>query len=128
VLHLPNISHRPTDKSRAEVEALASFGTPQEDIAAFLGVSKPTLAKHYKDTLKIASIKASGDVGSFLYHLASGRALKDGATHGECSRAAMFWAKTRMGWRETDRHEFIGDGGGALKLEVTRRIIDSAKD
>ena len=100
---MPNPTpHEPTDKTRSEVSALASFGVPQEDIAAYIGISKPTLAKHYPDELSFSSIKANATVGKFLFNMASGQAIKSGASYGECSRAAMFWAKTRMGWRETN--------------------------
>lgn len=116
--------HQPTDENRAEVRALASFGVTQEDIAAFIGISKPTLAKYYPDELRVSSIKANATVGKYLYNLASGMALKNGATHGDCSRAAMFWAKTRMGWRETDRLEHSGPNGGAIPIEINRTIVD----
>ena len=102
---MPNKSHEPTDQTRSEVAALASFGIPQEDIAAYIGISHPTLRKHYEQELKVSSIKANAAVGKYLYRLASGMALKDPlnpASHSECSRSAMFWAKTRMGWRETN--------------------------
>ena len=100
---MPNPTpHEPTEKTRSEVSALASFGVPQEDIAAYIGISKPTLAKHYFDELSFSSIKANATVGKFLFNMASGQAIKSGASYGECSRAAMFWAKTRMGWRETN--------------------------
>lgn len=116
--------HEPTDKTRSEVSALASFGVPQEDIAAYIGISKPTLAKHYPDELSFSSIKANATVGKYLFSLASGQALKNGATHGDCKAAAMFWAKTRMGWRETDRLEHSGPDGGAIPVEIKRTIVD----
>lgn len=118
--------HQPTDETRAEVRALASFGVTQEDIATFIGISKPTLAKYYSDELRVSSIKANATVGKYLYNLASGMALKNGATHGDCSRAAMFWAKTRMGWRETDRLEHSGPDGGPIEHRVTEIIIRAA--
>lgn len=98
---MPAKAHKPTDESRAEVKALASFGFPQEDIAKYVGVSHVTLRKHYAPELKLSAIKANATVGKYLFSLASGRAISSGATHGDCKAAAMFWAKTRMGWRET---------------------------
>ena len=122
---MPNPTpHEPTDKTRSEVSALASFGVPQEDIAAYIGISKPTLAKHYFDELSFSSIKANATVGKFLFNMASGQAIKSGASYAECSRAAMFWAKTRMGWRETDRLEHSGPNGGAIPVEIKRTIVD----
>jgi hypothetical protein len=102
---MPRKAHEPTDKTRSEVTALASFGLPQEDIAAYIGISHVTLRKYYAEQLKVSSIKANAQVGKYLFSLASGQALSNGATHGDCKAAAMFWAKTRMGWRETTAHD-----------------------
>ena len=117
---MPNPTpHEPTDKTRSEVSALASFGVPQEDIAAYIGISKPTLAKHYPDELSFSSIKANATVGKFLFNMASGQAIKSGASYGECSRAAMFWAKTRMGWREKhDLNHTSEDGSMSPKAAI----------
>lgn len=126
-------AHEPTDRTRAEVRTLASFGAPQDEIAIFLGISKPTLAKHYREELDLAAIKANAQVGQFLFNLASGNAMKDKgnpASWGDCSRAAIFWAKTRMGWRETNRHEITGADGGAIPLAIERveRVIIDPQD
>lgn len=93
--------HEPTDKTRAEVAALYSFGVPQADIANFIGVDAKTLRKYYRSELDTAALKANAAVAKFLYENASGAALRKGATNADCVRAAMFWAKTRMRWRET---------------------------
>lgn len=111
---MPAKAHEPTDQTRSEVAALASFGIPQEDIASYIGISHPTLRKHYSEELKVSSIKANAAVGEYLYRLASGMALKDPenpASHSECSRSAMFWAKTRMGWRETAHLDHTSSDG-----------------
>lgn len=110
--------HEPTDKTRSEVSALASFGVPQEDIAAYIGISKPTLAKHYSEELSFSSIKANATVGKFLFNMASGQAIKSGASYGECSRAAMFWAKTRMGWRETNNLDVTTNGKDIMPARI----------
>ena len=54
----------------------------------------------------------------FLYQAASGQALTTGATYSDCVRAAMFWAKTRMGWKETNVQEHTGANGTALTAPV----------
>lgn len=115
--------HEPTDKTRSEVSALASFGVPQEDIAAYIGISKPTLAKHYPEELAFSSIKANATVGKFLFSLASGQAIKQGATYGDCKTAAMFWAKTRMGWRETNQIDHTSSDGSMTPQTVERVIV-----
>jgi hypothetical protein len=97
--------HAPTPQQRAEVSALKSFGVPLDDIAGYIGIDRKTLSKHYADEVKSAQIKANAAVAKFLYNAASGNALAKGATHADCVRAAMFWTKTRMGWRETEREQ-----------------------
>ena len=99
---MANPQHEPTDKTRAEVSALYSFGITQEEIAKYIGIDPKTLHLHYREELDSAHVKANAKVGQFLFQNASGSTLKDGATHSDCVRAAMFWAKTRMGWREKD--------------------------
>lgn len=94
--------HEPTAQTRAEVSALKSFGVAQSDIANYIGVDDKTLRKHYREELDNAQTKADATVAKFLYNAASGKALESGASHADCVRAAMFWAKTRMKWRETD--------------------------
>jgi DNA-binding XRE family transcriptional regulator len=104
---MPKPEHEPTPETRSEVQALASFGVNREDIASYIGIAKKTLLKHYKEELDTSAIKAHATVGKFLYKMASGQAIKEGASYAECSRAAMFWAKTQMGWKETVRNENV---------------------
>jgi N6-adenosine-specific RNA methylase IME4 len=112
--------HSPTPQQRSEVAALKSFGVPLDDIAAYIGIDRKTLSKHYAEEIRAAQIKANANVAKFLYSAASGKALEQGATYADCVRSAMFWAKTRMGWRETD---VLGDhpaDQGPIQYEVIR--------
>lgn len=113
----------PTDEHRAKIASLVSFGIPKESIAEYLGISKDVLYKYFEDEMKTATIKASKQVGDFLFYLASGMAIKDGASYAECSRAAMFWAKTRMGWRETDRLEHTGVDGQPIDMNIKVNFV-----
>ena len=110
--------HKPTEKTRAEIIALRSYGVPIKEVAAYIGIDDKTLYKYYRDELENSAIKANANVGKFLYHAASGQALATGATHSDCVRAAMFWAKTRMGWKETNVQEHTGKDGTALQAPV----------
>lgn len=104
-------SHEPTDKTRAEVSALYSFGIPQEDIARYIGIDAKTLRKYYRAELDNSVTKANAAVGRFLYQNATGKTIEDGASHADCVRAAMFWAKTRMQWSETQKLEHSNPDG-----------------
>lgn len=103
--------HQPTEKTRAEIVALRSYGVPIKEVAAYIGIDDKTLYKYYRDELENSAIKANANVGKFLYQAASGQALATGATHSDCVRAAMFWAKTRMGWRETQHIDHTSSDG-----------------
>ena len=84
--------HRPDKKSRDIVLKLARIGTPQEVIGDVLGgIHRETVAKHYRRELDLSAAEAYAEVANSLYQSAvSGN-----------TTAAIFWCKTRLGWRET---------------------------
>ena len=114
--------HQPTDKTRAEIIALRSYGVPIKEVAAYIGIDDKTLYKYYREELENSAIKANANVGKFLYQAASGQALTTGASYSDCVRAAMFWAKTRMGWKETNIQEHTGANGEAIQHAVSIKI------
>ena len=120
---MANPPHTPTPESHAQVSALYSYGITQEEIARFLSIDPKTLRLHYRDELDSAHVKANAKVGQFLFQNASGATLANGATHSDCVRAAMFWAKTRMGWRETQDINHKSEDGS---MSPTRIIIEAA--
>ena len=81
------------------VEAMAAYGIPETDIAKVAKIDPKTLRKHYRDELDLGLIKANAQVGGSLFR----KALGDG--HGSTT-AAIFWLKTRAGWKEA------ADGNG----------------
>ena len=38
----------------------------------------------------------------------------------------MFWAKTRMGWKETNVQEHTGANGGAIQVNTTAMSAEEA--
>lgn len=126
---MPMPPHEPSDKIRAEVTALKSFGIPVAEIAKYAGLDEKTLRKYYREELDVAEPKANAQVGRFLYHAASGKALEEGANYADCVRAAMFWAKTRMQWRETSHHDITSSDGSMAPVErVAIQVIDGTED
>ena len=85
--------HKPTDKTRAEVAALNSFGNTQEEICLYLGICIDTLYKYYRKELDTAVIKANAMVA---------RGLFNKATQQDDLSAQIFWLKTRGRWRTED--------------------------
>ena len=112
--------HQATDANRKQVETLAGFGITEDDIAMSLEISKPTLIKHYRRELDMGHIKANSAVAQSLYKKATG----EGAS---AVTAAIFWLKTRAGWKETVVNEHSGPGGGPIQTEVSARDIIAGK-
>lgn len=106
--------HAPTAETRAKVNALASVGTPQEQIALVIGVTKNTLLKYYRKELDTAMVLASAKVAQSLFQQATG---------GNTS-AAIFWLKCRAGWVDKQSIEHTGPNGGDINVTITRRVID----
>ena len=94
-------AHKPDPVTRRQVEALAGYGVPEIDIAGVIGIDPKTLRKHYREELKYGHVKANAKVAENLFRKATG----DGR---EAVIAAIFWMKTRAGWKETQVTELNG--------------------
>lgn len=84
-------AHKPDPSQRRQVEAMAAYGIPEQDIARVTGVDPKTLRKYYRDELDMGEAKANAQVAGFLFS-----AAKNGNV-----TAQIFWLKTRAKWRET---------------------------
>jgi len=87
-------SHRPDPAQRRQVEAMAGYGIPEADIACVLEIDAKTLRRHYRRELDHGHMKATAKVAENLYKKATGEGR-------EAVVAAIFWLKTRAGWKET---------------------------
>jgi hypothetical protein len=64
-----------------------------------VGIDPKTLRKHYRDEIDLGATKATAKVAEFLFR----KATTEGP---QCVTAAIFWMKTRGGWREAPQtHE-----------------------
>jgi hypothetical protein len=91
---------------------MAGYGVPETDIAGVIGVDPKTLRKHYRSELDHGHVKANAKVAENLYRKATGEGR-------EAVIAAIFWLKTRAGWRETSVHEIGGVNNRPIEVEVT---------
>jgi hypothetical protein len=107
-------SHRPDPAARRQVEAMAGYGVPEADIARVLRIDPKTLRKHYREELDTGHVKANAKVAENLYLKATGEGR-------EAVIAAIFWLKTRAGWKETNVHELSGPEAGPIPIEVSAR-------
>jgi hypothetical protein len=99
---------KPTDDERTLVSSMVAVGIPQDHIALVLrdGIAPKTLRLHFRRELDTAKIKANAKIGGTLYK----KAMAGDTT------AAIFWAKTQMGWKETNVQENTGKDGEPLIL------------
>ena len=99
--------HVPTEKDRKMVEAMASYGVPQDEIALVLGVSTVTLRRRYGDVLRVAAIKANAKMAESLFAPGPGQGARR-------ARRQVFLAEMP---RRLDGGEGAA-GGGLRRLRV----------
>ncbi len=113
----------PTDKDRRLIKEMASCGTPQVGIARTIGITVNTLRKHFKDELARAEDEANFRVAQFMFATIMGMPIPGvPPVTNETTRGslAMFWAKTRMGWKETVDHQHEGKKNGEpIVIKIT---------
>lgn len=106
-----------TQDMKEKAELLAGLGVPQKDIALILGIGISSLVKYCSEEMERGVAKANSKVAGCLFDLAVNKKLP---------AALFFWAKTRMGWRETDRVEHTGVDGKPIK-SITEIKVTLAK-
>lgn len=111
--------HEPTEASRKEVAALATFGVRQDEIARYLDIDPKTLRKHYRAELDRAEVQANAQVA---------RRLFQAATEEGSIPAMIFWLKARGGWSERQRIEHSGPDGGAIPADVRITLVRPGDD
>lgn len=111
-------AHFPDTQSRRQVEALAGYGVPEKEIGGVIGIDAKTLRKHYRDELDHGHTKANAKVAENLYRKATGEGR-------EAVIAAIFWLKTRAGWKETSVSELASRDKEPVTV-IIRKFIDPA--
>lgn len=105
--------HKPTAETMAQVEALSGYGVRHDEIAMYLDIDPKTLRKHYRAQLDKGHIKANVGVA---------RSLHKQATEGNVA-AAIFWLKSRAGWREKQEVELTGPNGDPLFTPAVVELV-----
>jgi hypothetical protein len=111
--------HVPTEASRKLVREWSGLGQPQEVIARRLNFSIKTLIKHYREELDVGVDEANGEVANSIWHAATGREIQSDGTVKRIpvnATLAIWWSKTRMGWREPPREDAASNLGGTIVI------------
>lgn len=107
--------HIPTDQLRGLVKWLRIAGYREDKVAEAMGLDAKTLRKHYRDELDNAKAQTDAMVTNGLVLNAIGG--PKGAWEKVNITAAIFYAKTQMGWKETTAFEHAGKDGAPIKIE-----------
>ncbi len=83
--------HEPTQQTRNSVSQMASYGIIQDIIAKCIGISLPTLHKHYRHELDTAAAN--------LTVLVANKLISNALDENNIS-AQIFYLKTKGGWKE----------------------------
>jgi DNA-binding Xre family transcriptional regulator len=101
-------AYKPSKEDRARVQLMAAGGMTQESIAKRMGMTDKTLREHFRQELDFGLSEINTlAIGQLVQQIRAGNMA-----------AICFWLKCRAGWRETDRLEHIGEGGGPVILKV----------
>lgn len=100
-----------SEEQRKTVRAMAGFGMPLKDIAAYLETTPEALQRHMGRELAKAALEANAKVAQALFTM---------ATQDRNVIAAIFWMKARAMWRDRpdSQAEQIGE-------QPTRYVIRS---
>ena len=79
---------------------MTAYGIDQDQIAGVVGISRPTLRKHFRRELDVAAPEANARIAEALYR----KALAGDVI------AMIFWLKVRAKWSE---RIIVQDGGQA---------------
>lgn len=123
-------SFQATEEQRRQVEHLAAFGIPVEQMVHLVFdksgkcISENTLRKHFRTELQTGQVKANAKIARTLYEKAS---------NGDTT-AMIFWLKTRARWRESPQSlELSGPDGRPMEQlsmtpsefeKVARKVAD----
>lgn len=88
--------HEPTSETRKMAEKMSTYGIPQETICSCIGISLPTLHKHYRHELDTGAAFCIVNVADRLIH----KALVEND-----AASIIFFLKTRAGWSEKNKDD-----------------------
>ena len=86
---------------------MAGCGAPHEMISERLGIAPKTLRRAFRKELDAGHEQANALVAQTLFKKATGSGPQS-------VTAAIFWLKTRAGWKETQVTELTGRGGAPI--------------
>ena len=100
-------SWEPTNKQRHFIAVAAAAGLNHNEIAGAVGITRHVLERRCGKELEDGPATMNGRVAHKLFQ----KCMKGDTV------SLLFWSKTRLGWRETNRTEHTGADGGPIVYE-----------
>ena len=119
---------KPTAEQRRWVEAMIGYGIPEAEIRLLIkhpqtgeAISLETLRKHFAEEIATGAVKVKALIGERIVGCILGR---DGSLGDDRARVrlATLFAKARMGWTATNRHQLVR---GPIDWEDAERDLDA---
>lgn len=113
-----------TNEQRKIVERAAAIGIRQDMIPLLIAgegekpIDKSTLRKYFELELRAGAAKATFNVANNLYSMATG-------TGRQAATCAIFWMKTRAGWKE-GMDDAVDPDTSATRIREALRRMDEA--
>src|SRR5574344_84803 len=107
------------EETRYQIEMMAAFGMPVDQIAVVVGMAKMTLMAYCQEDI---------DRGRALGHQAVAGKLYDMAIDGEHLSATQFYLKAKCGWKETTSVEFPDENGNPQKITNDHYNVNLSTD
>lgn len=111
--------HVPTDAIRNSVCLAMGMGLTYEQAAAVLMISVETLTKYYQWELDFGAQRLNMAIAGNIATMAQSR------THPKAATCAIYWTKTRMGWKEVGSR--VGDDPDEEKPQTFTISIGNAR-
>jgi hypothetical protein len=108
---------RPTEAQRKQVAFFIGMGLTINEIESLTGFSDSTLYKHFRKELDSGRAEQNFKVAENLYNIATSPTAKGNVP------AAMFWLRTRAGWKDKQHVELTGPDGQPLTKAVSE-VVD----
>lgn len=96
----------PTAAERNLVEHYVAIGYTLDQVAGLMDKSPDSLQRHCRKELDLGMLRVNAKIGGKLFNKAMA---------GDTA-ALIFWAKTRLGWKETRVQEHSGVDGGSIPV------------
>lgn len=107
------------EKTAEQVQKLVGYGLTMDAVASVIGMGRTTMKRLYRPEIDTGESLVNASVAEKLYQ----RCMSGDTT------SLIFWAKTRMGWRETQRVDHTStDGSMATPQTLTVRFVGRSKD